>query len=255
LLDRFKSRALGHGWLVADRDVRRVIRLRRMLVKPVRLKVGDTVAAISLSSGLPALVPHRYAAGKRQIEETFGIKVVDAPNALRDPNWLYRNPQARAEDLHWALENSEVRALFSTIGGDESVRVLPFVNTKLIYQYPKILMGFSDITIFLSIFLRAGVGAFYGPAVLCDLAENCGIRPFVAKAVNNALFGAQPFEFEAAESWSEQLMDWRDPSNRSRERVFTPAEGWVWLQGNTPVAGRLVGGCLDVLEFLKETEW
>src|SRR5215469_12192763 len=45
-----------------------------MLIKPDCLKPGDTVAAVSLSSGLTALVPHRYTAGKRQIEGTFGLK-------------------------------------------------------------------------------------------------------------------------------------------------------------------------------------
>jgi muramoyltetrapeptide carboxypeptidase LdcA involved in peptidoglycan recycling len=238
---------------VADHDVGRVLRSDTMLAKPPRLRAGDTVAAISLSSGLPALVPHRYAAGKRQIETTFGVRMIDAPNALRDPDW--RNPQARAEDLHWALEHREVRAIFSTVGGDESVRILPFVNTGLIRKHPKILIGFSDITVALAAFLRAGVVAFYGPAVLCDLAENCGIRPFVAKAVQNALFEARPFPLEAAESWSEQLLDWRDPGNQERQREFTRSEGWVWLQGDSPVEGRLVGGCIDVLEFLKGTEW
>jgi muramoyltetrapeptide carboxypeptidase LdcA involved in peptidoglycan recycling len=116
-------------------------------------------------------------------------------------------------------------------------------------------MGFSDITVALAAFLGAGVVAFYGPAVLCDLAENCGIRPFVAKAMQNALFEARPFPLEAAESWSEQLLDWHDPGNQARQRRFAPSEGWVWLQGDSPVEGRLVGGCIDVLEFLKGTEW
>lgn len=89
-------------------------------------------AAISLSSGLASAVPHRYEAGKRQIEETFGIKVIETPNALRDDEWLYRNPEARADDLHWALENGEVRAIFSTIGGDESVREFGHTSPQMV---------------------------------------------------------------------------------------------------------------------------
>src|SRR5262249_25630865 len=124
-----------------------------MLIKPDRLKPGDTVAAVSLSSGLTALVPHRYTAGKRQIEGTFGLKVIEAPNTLRDPEWIYRNPKARADDLHWALENDQVHAIVATIGGDESVRILPYVNVELIRGHPKVIMGSSDITAPLSIFL------------------------------------------------------------------------------------------------------
>jgi muramoyltetrapeptide carboxypeptidase LdcA involved in peptidoglycan recycling len=229
----------------------------KMLIKPDRLKPGDIIAAVSLSlsSGLTALVPHRYAAGKRQIEETFGLKVIEAPNALRDPEWIYRNPKARADDLHWALENDRVHAIVATIGGDESVRILPYVNLELIRGHPKVMVGFSDTTATLGTFLRAGVMSFYGPLVLCDLAENCGIHPFVENAVRSALFSGEPFDFAPAESWTEEFLDWRDLTNQSRRRNFVPSEGWFWLQGEGRVTCRLVGGCLDALEFLKGTPW
>jgi muramoyltetrapeptide carboxypeptidase LdcA involved in peptidoglycan recycling len=194
-------------------------------------------------------------AGKRQIEETFGLRVVEAPHALKDPDWSYRNPKARADDLHWALENDQVDAIFATIGGDESVRILPYVDESIITAHPKIMMGFSDVTITLSAFLRAGVVSYYGPSVLCDFAENCGIHSFVERAVRQTLFDRQPFEFAAAKNWTEEFLEWTDPCNQSRRRNFVASEGWIWLQGDSCVSGRLVGGCLDVLEFLKGTRW
>jgi muramoyltetrapeptide carboxypeptidase LdcA involved in peptidoglycan recycling len=219
------------------------------------LRPGDTVAAISLSNGLAALMPDRYAAGKRQIEETFGVKVVETPTAMRDSDWLYQNPRARAEDLHWALRNDAVRAIFSTIGGYESVRILPHLDHELIRKHPKIMMGSSDTTVTLTAFLRAGVVAFNGPPVMGDLAENCGIRPFVAESLVATLFGAMPFQFQAADKWTEEFLEWRDPASQLRERKFEASDGWVWLQGSNRVSGRLVGGCIEVLEFLKGTPW
>jgi hypothetical protein len=84
-------------------------RIRAMSLKPRRLRPGDTVAAVSLSQDLAPEVPHRYAVGKQPIEQTFGVKVIETPNALRDNDWLYRNPKARAEDFHWALRRSSYR--------------------------------------------------------------------------------------------------------------------------------------------------
>lgn len=153
------------------------------LIKPPRLRPGDTIAAISLSSGLAAAMPHRYAAGKRQLEATFGVRVVEAPHALHDDDFLYHHPQARAADLHWALTDPEVRGIVSIVGGDESVRVLPHLDLGLISEHPKVFMGFSDATVALTAFLGAGVVAFHGPAVMTDLAENGGIHPFVERRV------------------------------------------------------------------------
>lgn len=112
-------------------------KLADMIRKPPRLRAGDTIAAVSLSSGLAAQLPDRYAAGKRQLEEAFCLKVIEAPNALASDEWLYRHPEARAADLHWALENPDVRAVVSTIGGDDSIRLLPYLDLDLIRAHPQ----------------------------------------------------------------------------------------------------------------------
>ena len=168
---------------------------------------------------------------------------------------MYANPEARAEDLHWALENPEVNGIISAIGGDESVRILPFVDPALIRGNPKVFMGFSDTTVTLTAFINAGVVAFNGPAVLTDLAENGGITPFVARSVQSVLFDGAAAELQASSDYTEEFLDWADPSLQERRRSFVPSEGWVWLQGERRVEGRLMGGNIEVLEFLKGTRW
>ncbi len=74
-----------------------------VFVRPPRLVPGSRVAALSLSSGFVTEVMNRYRAGVRQVGQEFGWEVVAAPNALRGPAFLAANPQARADDLHWAL--------------------------------------------------------------------------------------------------------------------------------------------------------
>ena len=69
------------------------------MIKPKKLQPGDTVAAISLSWGGPGTFPHRYEAGKGQLQKEFDLKVIETPHALRDAPWLQDNPKARAEDL------------------------------------------------------------------------------------------------------------------------------------------------------------
>jgi len=223
--------------------------------KPPRLRAGDTLCAVSLSSGGAAEHPLRYEQGKRQMEETFGVRVIDAPNATADDAWLYRNPEARADDLHWALQNPEVTGIVSAIGGEDSARILPYVDPAIIQSNPKVFMGFSDATVTLTAFRNAGLVAFHGPAVMTDLAENGGIVPFVERSVRRNLFEAWTGPLEHATEWTEQYLHWGDPRLLAERRRFLPSEGPAWLQGAGSVEGRLEGGNIEVLEFLKGTPW
>lgn len=228
------------------------------LAKPAHLRPGDVVATVSLSSGYAGSVPQRYAVGKAQLEQTFGLRVTEAPNSMRDADFLYRNPQARVDDLHWALANEGIAGIISNIGGSESVRLLPLVDFDLIRSHPKVFMGFSDTTVQHLAYLHAGVGSFYGPSLLTDLAENCGIHPYTQEGIRRVLFSpAPPGAVTASAEWTEQYLDWNDPSNQGIRRTFVPNAGWTWLQGTDAdvVTGPLLGGCIEVLEMLKGTEW
>ncbi len=111
-------------------------------VTPARLRPGDTVAAVTLSWGGPGTFPERYAAGKAAIrDKSSGCRVVEMRHALRDPVWIAANPKARADDLMEAFADESIRAVISTIGGDDSIRILPHVDSERAPQAPQDLHG------------------------------------------------------------------------------------------------------------------
>ena len=132
------------------------------MIKPRKLRPGDKVATVSLSWGGPGAIPHRYEAGKKQLQDEFGLIVVEMSHTLREPDWLYRNPQARAEDLMAAFSDTTVAGIVSTIGGDDSIRLLPFLDLDVIRSNPKVFMGYSDTTIAHLACFKAGLVTFYG---------------------------------------------------------------------------------------------
>lgn len=71
------------------------------MIKPQKLNKGDKVATISLSSGMAGdqQFRYRYELGRRRLVELFGLEVIAMPNSLKGSQYLYENPQARAEDL------------------------------------------------------------------------------------------------------------------------------------------------------------
>lgn len=201
--------------------------------KPPKLQAGDTVAAISLSSGAAGEFPQVYGVAKRNLEQALSVRLIETPNALRDSDWLYRNPEARADDLHWALQNPEVKGLLSTIGGYESVRVLPFVNSKLIRDNPKVLLGYSDTTTTHLMFLTAGVVSLYGPSLMSGFAD-MKTFPYAGAWAKRLLTGWYG-PYEASETWTEDLSDWDAPdfeAEVARPKTLHPG-GWRWLQGET----------------------
>ena len=221
------------------------------MIRPPALKPGDTVATVSLSSGAAAAYPHRYETGKRQLAETFGVTVIETPNALRDDTWLHDNPKARADDLHWALANPEVAGVISTIGGDDSIRTVPYLDLDLIRSHPKVFLGFSDTTVQHLVNRRAGIVSFHGPSLLTEFAETGGLHPYVEAAVRAAVFTPESFELTAVPEWTEEFLHWGNPAFQARRRRWWPNPGWQWLQGTEPVTGELIGGNAEILEMAK----
>jgi muramoyltetrapeptide carboxypeptidase LdcA involved in peptidoglycan recycling len=225
------------------------------MLKPRKLCPGDRLAAVSLSWGGPGKHPHRYGAGKRQLEEEFGVELVEMRHTLRDPGWLHRNPQARADDLMQAFADSSVQGIVSTIGGDDSIRLLPFLDLEVIRSNPKVFLGYSDTTVTHWACFRAGLVSFYGPSVMAGFAENAGMFSYMVDSVRRTLFRAEPVGVVEPnpDGWTVEHLDWAVPEHQNRPRKLNPHLPWRFLQGSGRVQGHLLGGCLEVMEFLRGT--
>ena len=228
-----------------------------MLIKPAHLSPGDKVAVVTLSWGGPGAISIRYEAGKRQLAEEFGVEVVEMPHTLRSPDYVAAHPQARASDLMQAFADPMVKAIVSSIGGDDSVRLLPYLDLEVIRRNPKIFLGYSDSTITHMACFKAGITSFYGPSIMAGFAENAGMFPYMVDSLRRTLFDIKPpGEIKPnAEGWTVEHLKWEDPENQKRCRKLNPPDGPLCLQGSGTVRGRLIGGCSEVLEFLKGTDY
>ena len=225
------------------------------MIKPKKLVSGDTVAAVSTSWGGPSVIPYRYEIGKKQFEETFGLRVVEMNHTLKPAKWVRENPKARAEDLMAAFLDPSIKAIISTIGGEESIRILPYLDFEVIRQNPKIVLGYSDTTITHLACFKAGIVSFYGPSFMAGFAENKGIFPYLANSIRKTLFESGTIgEIKPnAEGWTVEHLSWQDPANQSKKRKLNPPALWKLLQGEGIAQGHLLGGCAEVLEFAKGT--
>ncbi|RDI36888.1 muramoyltetrapeptide carboxypeptidase LdcA involved in peptidoglycan recycling [Falsibacillus pallidus] len=226
------------------------------LLKPEKLQPGDRVATVSPSwggAGDPGLL-WRYKQGVSRLEEVFGLTVVPMPNSLKGGEYTYNNPKARAEDLMTAFRDKTIKGIFANIGGDDSIRLLPYIDFDVIRENPKIFMGFSDVTVAHLFCHKAGISSFYGPAILTDFAENVEMHPYTIEMVNRILFSNERIgKIQPAKEWTSERLEWIE-ENKNQRRTMNPNNGYEVLQGSSTTQGRLIGGCIEVLEFLKGTE-
>jgi muramoyltetrapeptide carboxypeptidase LdcA involved in peptidoglycan recycling len=211
---------------------------------------------VSLSWGGPSVFPDRYQIGVQHLKDEFELQVVEMPHTLKDADWLAKNPKARAEDLMQAFADPSIKGIFSTIGGDDSIRLLPFIDFKVIRDNPKIFLGYSDTTISHLVCYKAGLVSFYGPSVLAEFAENTGMFPYMVESMRRTLFSAETIGEIKPETagWTVEHLHWGDPSNQGRKRKLNPSTGWKFLQGSGISRGHLIGGCLEVFDWARGTE-
>ncbi|QCR32488.1 S66 peptidase family protein [Lysinibacillus sp. SGAir0095] len=227
-----------------------------MLIKPKKLQPGDLIATVSPSwggAGEPTL-RWRYEQGVKRLEEIFELKVIPMPNSLKGADFLYKNPQARAEDLMTAFKDERIKGIIANIGGDDSIRLLPYIDFNVIRDNPKIFMGYSDVTISHLFCHKAGISSFYGPAILTDFAENVEMNPYTIEMVKRTLFSNEVIgEIQPANEWTSERLEWVE-ENINRRRTTQKNIGYEVLQGSGAIQGHLIGGCIEVLEIAKGTE-
>ncbi|WP_313234993.1 S66 family peptidase [Sporosarcina ureae] len=226
-----------------------------MLIKPMKLQRGDRVATVSPSwggAGEPE-IRWRYEQGIKRLEDIFGLTVVPMPNSLKGAAFLYENPKARAEDLMTAFKDPNIKGIIANIGGEDSIRLLPYIDFSVIHENPKIFMGYSDVTVSHLFCHKAGLSSFYGPAILTDFAENMEMDSYTVEMVNRTLFSTEIIgEIQPAEKWTSERLEWI-AQNKDKRRTMNQNTGYELLQGSGTVQGRLIGGCIEVLEFAKGT--
>ena len=135
--------------------------------KPPRLTPGARIGVVapagcvarqSLDAGLDALCA-----------EGFAVEV--GANVFEQKGYLAGDAARRAADLVGFFQRPDIDAIFCARGGFGSIQLLPYLSLEL-KKYPKIFVGYSDITVLLN-WLRQSchMVTFHAPMVAEDLAR------------------------------------------------------------------------------------
>ena len=222
--------------------------------KPSRLKSGDKVAIISLSSGIlgESFIKHELDLGVKRLKE-FGLEPVFMTNSLKGLDFLKNHPEARADDLKQAFADSEIKAVICAIGGDDTYRTLPYLLNddkfkENVKNNPKIFLGFSDSTTNHLMFHKLRLNAFYGQAFLTDLAEfEPEMLPYSKTAFEYLFNPSENYEIKSSEVWYKDRTDFSPNAVGTMRICEIENKGYEVLQGSGKVKGELLGGCIEVM--------
>ena len=228
----------------------------KRLIKPPKLNPGDKVATVSLSWGGAGddEIRWRYLQGKERLGNLFGLEAVEMPHTLAGTDYAYNHPKSRAEDMMAAFADKSIKGVFSCIGGDDTIRLLPFIDYNVIHDNPKVFIGYSDTTVNHFMCYKAGLSSIYGAAVLSDFAENIQMPDYTVHWLKKTLFSTDPIgEIFPSTTWTSQRLQWLF-ENKDTARKFEPNHGHELLQGYGQIKGHLIGGCIEVFDWLRGTE-
>ena len=227
------------------------------MIKPKHLQKGDKIAIVSLSwGGLgDEKLIHKYYIAKERLENDFELEVVTMPNALKGSKFVYEHPELRAQDLMDAFKDETIKGIFCAIGGDDSVRLLPYIDYDIIENNPKIFMGYSDTTVSHFMMRKAGIVSYYGPSIMCEFGEYVKMFDYTKAALENILFkDTTNYEIKSSEYWSNDFVSWKEENKTIQKKLIKEEHGYEILNGSGKISGELIGGCLDVFPMITGTE-
>ncbi len=196
------------------------------ILKPARLRPGDTVGIIS-----PAGATFRQEDLAIVMDAVRGLGLVPrpAPHVLARYGYLAGTDEERATDINQFFADPTIAALLPIRGDWGCARILPYLDYAQIRRNPKIIVGFSDLTaLLLGITAQTGLVTFHGPNGLTAW------RPDQTDPFRQVLFDGQALTFanQPAAEDSDRLMQ-----VKYRVHTITPGQA----------RGKLYGGNLSVL--------
>jgi muramoyltetrapeptide carboxypeptidase LdcA involved in peptidoglycan recycling len=210
-----------------------------------KLQKGDKVAILSPSFAAPAKFPHVYELGLRRLREIFELNPVEYQTTKK----IGSTGQERSIDLVSAYQDPQVKAVISTLGGNDQVTYIKNLPTQPFCNNPKPFFGYSDNTHFLNFLWLQGVPGYYGGGLLTQFAMQKRMDEYTVTYLKKALFEGGEVELKPSSLYNDIGLDWNNTENLDKERTYEHNEGWYW-DGTANVEGMSWGGCLESIDEL-----
>lgn len=217
-----------------------------MLAK--KLKKGNHIRVIAPSRSL-AIISQDTREMANQIFTDLGLSVSFGQHVEEIDAFVSSSVESRISDLHAAFSDPSVDGILTSIGGYNSNQLLNQIDFDLIKNNPKVICGYSDITILANaIYTMTSLVTYYGPHY-----STFGMKhgnEYTKLYFQRCLMEENPYTLVPADAWSDDLW-FLDQENRT----FIPNDGYRTFNLKESVEGKLIGGNLDTFSLLFGTKY
>jgi len=181
----------------------------------------------------------------RRLRAEIGVEPVEYPTTRR----LGASARDRAADLVAAFTDPSIGAVMASIGGDDQITVLPFMDADAIRLNPKPYFGYSDNTNLLNWLWNLGIVSYHGGSTMVHLGRGGRTHPISVGSLRSALFTTEEVELTPVDAFAEDPIGWDTSRALTDEPPMRPSEPWTWHNADAVVEGPTWGGNLEVLHW------
>ena len=217
------------------------------IIIPAKLRPGDELRVIAPSRSLSIISEDVRQIALERLKK-LGYAVTYGKNTEETDSFISSSVKSRVTDIHDAFRDPNVKGILTSIGGYNSNQLLTALDYELIKANPKVLMGFSDITVLSNAILKkAQLLTYSGPHFSSwGMIEGFDYtETYFRKAVETS----ESYEIMPAKEWSD------DPwfLNQLERTQLNNTGGKIIASGTGE--GVLVGGNLSSFSLLKGTDY
>jgi len=217
------------------------------IIFPKKLSQGDEVRVIAPSRSM-AIISDQLKSIANKRFAGLGLKLSFGRNINKKDTFLSSNIKDRVSDLHQAFSDKNVKAIITVIGGFSSNQLLDYIDWQLIKSNPKILCGYSDITILNNaIFQKAGLVSYYGPHYSTFGQEL--YFDYTLDYFKKCLMQKDTFKIIPSKNWSDD--EWY---KNQKGRKLVKNTGWKIINSGK-AKGTSLGGNLCTFNLLQGTSY
>lgn len=165
---------------------------------PEKFNKSDEIRIIAPSCSLSRVRSDVYENALAFLQNQ-GFNVTFSKNCRETNEFLSSSVRSRVDDLHEAFADKNVKVVMACIGGFNANEILPYLDYELIKNNPKILCGYSDITVLLNaVYAKTGIVTYHAPhlAALGFLNE----REYTQKYLSECFMCEKPFDVKPSET-------------------------------------------------------